>query len=127
MEKLTKQNIASFLEYYHGLHDSSIKDIVYKYQEGQIEIFINVYWSGNPILKKDGTYETNKTQIHLIFKQMHQFFYKEIEAYDYIDDAYIKYVKIDGEEWICFASDQEDPQIYIVCKEIEYEDFKEQE
>ncbi len=125
MKKLTSENREDFLEYYHGLHDSSIKEMHVDLQNAKIELEIDVFWSGKPTLKKEGTYETNKTKIHLVFKHIHQFFYKELTAYDYIEDAYINDVKVDGEKFICFATDKDEPQIYIICKEIEYEDIKE--
>ena len=44
--------------------------------------------------------------------------------WDEIYKAYIKYIKLDNKDFICFASDEKDPLIYIVCESIEYEEIK---
>ena len=90
----------------------------------QIELFIDVYWSGNPILKEDGTYETNKTKMKMIFSGVEQCNNRQIFSWDYINDAFMKYVKIKSKEFICFASDEEEPLVYIVCDNIKYEELK---
>lgn len=46
---------------------------------------------------------------------------------DYIDDAYIKCITIEKEEFLCFATDKEEPLLYIVCESIEYEERKNDE
>lgn len=48
---------------------------------------------------------------------------KESFSWDYIYTAFIKYVKIKNKEYICFASDENEPFVSIVCDYIEYEEF----
>ena len=121
---ITKDNLSSFIEYYHGFHDSYITNINYDIKHSQIELFIDVYWSGEPILKEDRTYETNKTKMRMIFNGVEQCNNKEIFSWDYISDAFIQYIKIKNKEFICFASDEKEPLVYIVCDNIEYEELK---
>lgn len=121
---ITKDNLSSFIEYYHGFHDSYITNINYDIRLSKIELFIDVYWSGEPILKEDRAYETNKTKMKMIFNGVEQCNNKEIFSWDYISDVFIKYIKIQNKEFICFASDENDPLVYIVCDNIEYEELK---
>lgn len=122
---ITKNNLQSFIEYYHGLHDSYITNINYDINNSQIELFIDVCWSGTPTLKENGkTYETNPTKMKIIFHGVKQYNNKEIFSWDYIDNIFIKYIKVQNEESICFASDEKEPLIYIICDHIEYEEIK---
>lgn len=120
---ITKENLESFLEHYHGFHDSYITDIHYDIKCSKIEIFIDVYWSGVPIQKTDGTYETGRTKIKMIFNGVEQCNNKEIFSWDYISEVFIKHINIKNKEYICFASSEEEPLIYIVCDSIEYEEL----
>lgn len=121
---ITKDNLSSFIEYYHGFHDSYITNINYDIRLSKIELFIDVCWSGDPILKEDRTYETNKTKMKMIFNGVEQCNNKEIFSWDYISTAFIKYIKIKNKEFICFASDEKEPLVYIICDNIEYEELK---
>ncbi len=123
MNVITKDNLLSFIEYYHGFHDSTITNINYDIKLSKIELFMNVYWSGKPTLKEDGSYETNKTKIRMTFNKVRQCNNKEIFPLDDISEAFIKYIKIKNKEFICFATDEEEPLIYIVCDNIEYEEL----
>ena len=118
--ELSKNNLSNFLEYYHFFHDSYITNINYLINDNKIELYIDVCWSGKPILKENKIYETNKTKLKLIFNEIKQFNCKEIFSWDYINKVYIDYIKIDKIYYICFASDKDEPLIYIVCDEIKY-------
>ena len=48
---------------------------------------------------------------------------KEIFSWNYIDDVSIKYVNFNGKELLCFADDEVEPLIYIICDNIEYEEI----
>lgn len=124
MTSITKDNLQSFIEYYHGFYDSCISNVNYDIDKSQIELFINVFWSNNPTIKEDGTYETNKTKMKMVFNDVEQCNNKEIFSWDYIDDIFIKYINIKNKEYICFANEEKDPFIYIVCDNIEYEELK---
>ena len=123
MTLITKDNLTSFMDYYHWFHDSYITDVKYEFKKNQIELYIDIFWSGNPTLKDDGTYETNKTKLKMVCKGIYQYNYKE-NYIDYIDESYLKIININNEEYICFATDKEEPLISIVCKIIEYEELK---
>lgn len=123
MTEITKDNLSSFIEYYHGFHDSFISNINYDIKRSQIELFIDVHWSDTPSLKKDGTFETNNIKMRMIFKGVEHCNFKELFSWDYIDDVFINYIIIKNKEYICFASSEEEPFVYIVCDSIEYEEF----
>lgn len=121
---ITNDNLSSFMEYYHNFHDSFITNINYDIKLSKIELFIDVGWSCKPLLKEDGYYETNKTKLKMIFNNVEKCTNKEIFSWDYISDAYIKYINIKGKDYICFASDEKEPLVYIVCDAILYEELK---
>ena len=121
---ITKDNLLSFMEYYHNFHDSYITNVNYNIKLSRIEVMIDVCWSGKPTLKENMKYETNKTKIKMVFNDVKQCYNKEIFYWDYIDKAFLKYIEIKNEEFICFASDENEPLIYIVCDNIEYEELK---
>jgi len=125
MNKITKNNLDEFVKYYLDFHDSYITNINYDISKSKIELFIDVCWSGQPVLKDDNTYQTNKTRMKMILNDVEQCNNKEMFSWDYIDEALIKYIKLDNKEFICFASDVKEPLIYIVCQSIEYEELKE--
>lgn len=122
MVLVTKNNLLSFIEYYHGFHDSCITQINYNVKLSQIELLIDVFWVGKPVQKEDGTYETNKTKIKMVFHGVENVLMKEIFSWDYICTAFIKYIQIKNKEYICFASDEKEPFVSIVCDYIEYEE-----
>lgn len=121
MEKITKENLTEFMDYYHQLHDSYIEEIHYNVYKSRIELLIDVCWSGVPKLKEDKTYETNKTKLKLILNNIKKYSFKDLFSYDYINEACIKFINMDNNEYICFATDENEPLIYIVCESIEYQ------
>lgn len=123
MEKITKENIETFMDYYNGFHDSYIIDINYHVSKAEIELLIDVFWSGEPTIKEDGTYETNKTKLKMIFHDIEKYSSEEIYSTDYIDSAYIKYINLNNKEFLCFATDEVEPSFYVVCESIEYEEI----
>lgn len=125
MNKITKNNLDEFINYYHEFHDSYIINVNYDISKSQIELLINVYWSGKPILKEDRTYQTNKIKMRIILNNIKQCNNKEMFSWDYINEIFIKYIKLSNNEFICFASDAQEPLIYIVCESMEYEEIKE--
>lgn len=125
MTLITKANLSSFLEYYHSLHDSYITNINYNITNSQIELLIDIYWSGKLQLNEDGTYKTNKVKLKMNLNGVEQCNIKEMFSWNYINEVYIQYVKVKNQEFICFASDKEEPLVYILCDNIEYEELKE--
>ena len=125
MTLITKANLSSFLEYYHSLHDSYITNINYNITNSQIELLIDIYWSGKLQLNEDGTYKTNKVKLKMYLNGVEQCNIKEMFSWNYINEVYIQYVKVKNQEFICFASDKEEPLVYILCDNIEYEELKE--
>ena len=124
MQKLTKDNLNEFMDYFHKLHDSYFKEVNYDVKDSKVELLIDVCWSGKPTLKDDKTYETNKTKIRIALNNIVKISIKELFSWDYIKEAYIKNIVYENKECMCFASDSEDPLIYVVCDNIEYEEIK---
>jgi len=124
MKQITKENLNDFIHYYHAFHDSYITNINYSINKKEIEISLDITWSGEPTLKEDKTYETNKTKLKMIFKEVEQISIKEIFDWDYINEIFFKYIEKKDKEMLCFATDEEEPQVYIICNKIEYEEIK---
>ncbi len=125
MNKITKDNLDEFINYYHEFHDSYITNVNYDISKSQIELLINVRWAGKPILREDKTYQSNKIKMRMILNNIEQCNNKEMFSWDYINEIFIKYIKLNNNEFICFASDEQEPLIYIVCESVEYEEIKE--
>lgn len=123
MKVINKDDIEEVMSFYHYFHDSTINDLKFNYKDNVLELFIDAYWSGNPILKEDNSYETNKRLVKLVFKNINKLNIDEQLNYNYIDDAYLKIIKIDNEDYICFATDNNEPYIYIVAKHLEYDEL----
>ena len=124
MKKITKDNLNEFIDYYHEFHDSRITNVNYDISKSEIELLIDVFWSGEPTLKEDNSYQTNKIKMRMVLHNGERCNNKEMFMWDEIYKAYIKYIKLDNKDFICFASDEKDPLIYIVCESIEYEEIK---
>lgn len=43
--------------------------------------------------------------------------------WDYINNSFIDYINIKNKDFICFADNQNDPLVYIVCESMEYEEL----
>lgn len=124
MKEIAKEDLNTFMEYYHLLHDSYITQINYNINDSKIELIVDVCWSGEPTLRSDNTYETNKTRLLLVLNSIKTFNIKDYFSGDYIDKVYMKFIKLDDKEYICFATEEKEPLIYIVCESIEYEEIK---
>lgn len=120
---ITKDNLESFIQHYQGFHDSWFSNINYNIKEAKIEVLVDVFWSGEPTLKEDGTYETNKVKVKMNLNGVEQCNIKELFSWDSINDVFIKYITIKDKEFICFASEEEDPSFYVICDSIEYEEL----
>lgn len=116
------ESIKEFLIKYKSLHDSNITNINYDITNSKLEMSINVFWSGEPVLKEDNTYETNKTKINLIFKGIEKLTIKEIESFDYIEGIKLEYIKLNNKDYINFVDNYE--IINIICEELSYEEIK---
>ena len=120
-KKIIKNNLNEFLDYYHGFHDSHISNVDYDISKSKIELYIDVFWSGELMLREDNTYETNKTKIKIVFNGIEMCNIKEINSGNEIEECFIKYIKLNNKEFICFASADTNPWIYIISDSMEYE------
>lgn len=124
MNKITKNNLNNFMEFYNYFHDSYIKKINYDLDKNKIYLFINVFWVGEPIKNENNYYETNRTKMKITFTGIKE--YKDDSRFsDYIDEAIIEYVELNNKEYIFFASDEAEPSFCVISDTMEYEEYKE--
>ena len=124
MNTITKNNLKEFLEYYHNFHDSCITNINYSITSSEIEMLIDIGWSGKAKLKINRTYDTNPTKKKIIFENVKNFNNKEIFSWDFIKNIYLDFSYLEDGEYICFADDEDTPLIYIVAKNMKYEEIQ---
>ena len=125
MKTLTKNSINEFMKYYHSFHDSSIDKIIYDSANSKIEIVFDIYWSREPSIMEDGTYDTHKTKIRMIFIGVLNF--HDTKEYNCIDNAVIEFYNKDGRELINFSlqSDEDYDSTYltVICEKIKYDEI----
>ena len=120
MNVINKDNIEEFMNKYNDFHDSNFININYDIYKQNIEIIIEVFWK----LNEKGEYERSENNLKMSFENTEECNIKEINSWDFIYEAYMKYVNIeDLGEMLCFASDKDDPLFYIICKDIQYEEI----
>lgn len=122
MTELTKENLDEFIFYYHGFHDSYIKEIKYNIEKKQIQFQIDVCWSGKASLKEDGYYETNPTKMKMICDGIETFKCIDFSSLDYISSADIKFIEVENRHLICFADYSDETSISFKCEKNYYED-----
>ena len=121
MKNINKDNLENFMVYYQNFHDSTITSIDYDILNSKMTLYINVFWSGDTTTNKDGSLNTHKSRIKILFEDVYKCNNKELFLWDSIYDAYLKYIHLDNQEYLCFADDEKTPSIYIVCKIMKYE------
>lgn len=123
MKQLTKDNIDEFLEYYHNFHDGLIKSVIYDCDQARIKLIIEAFWVGDVKIDQEGKYKTKKRSIKIIFSEVEKANIKEMFSYDFIMEAYLRYISMNNKEYICFADNDTNPNFYCVCKSLEYEEM----
>jgi len=124
MYKITKETLNVFLEYYHYFHDGIIEKVNYDIKNDQIELIVRLIFKGEIKLSLDGkTYLKNETTIRLLFKKIVEINIKEIFSWDFISNAFLKFIKFKNQECVCFATNENNPDIYIVSEFLEYEEI----
>lgn len=124
MKKITKENINEFLEYYHNFHDGVIKSIIYDCDQAKIKFIIEIFWVGKDEVNKDGKYNTKRRNIKLVFNQVENVNIKERFSWDFITEAYLKFITINNKELLCFADNDTNPDFYCVSESLEYEEMQ---
>lgn len=119
---MTKENINEFLSYYHYFHDSRINKIDYNIDEDKIDIYINACFAGQ-IFLEDGVYNKSWRKIKIQLKKIIKCNIQEFYTYDDINELFLKFIKKNNQDFVCFATEEENPSIYIVCESIEYEEL----
>ena len=123
MKEINRKNISNFMNYYHNFHDSNIININYFVKDTRIEIVLDVCWSGIPVLNEDKTYQTNSVMLKIIFYDIVQYNNREMFFNKNINKAFLKYIKFNDKEMLCFADSSLEPLFYVVCDRIEYEEI----
>lgn len=124
MQELKVEHIDSFMDYYKAFHDSYIKEIYYEVAKSEIKMKINVFWSGEPTLKEDGTYETHPVKLEMVFKDIEECNIKTVEEFNEIQSAYLKHIHYHHKDLFCFSDDKEHPTVYIVAGSIFTREYK---
>lgn len=124
MKGISRKNITNFMNYYHNFHDSNIININYFVKDTRIEIVLDVCWSGIPVLNEDKTYQTNRVMLKMIFYDVVQYNNREMNFNKMINKVFLKYIKFNDREMLCFADSSSEPLFYVVCDRIEYEEIE---
>ncbi len=123
MINLTKENLLEFLEHYHYFHDSTISNVEYDVNKSEINLLIDVCWSGEQKLKDDKHYETNPKKLKIVFEQIEEFNNKGIFSWSFIYNVYVKFFILNDKEFICFANEEKEPFLCIVAENAKYEEI----
>lgn len=119
MQSINKENMEKFMEKYYNFHDCNFISIDYDIQNQKIEVLMQLFWLNT----ENKNLERYTNTLKLVFKKIDECSIKEIESWDFILKAYLKYIEFkDLGERLCFASDEDNPLFYIICEEIEYEE-----
>jgi len=124
MKDINRKNLTNFMNYYHNFHDSNIININYFVKDARIEIILDVCWSGIPILNEDKTYQTNRVMLKMIFYDIVQYNNREVNLNNIINKAFLRYIKFNDREMLCFADSSLEPLFYVVCDRIGYEEIE---
>ena len=124
MKEINKKNIANFMNFYHNFHDSKIINVNYFVNDCRIEIVLDVCWSGIPVLNEDKTYQTNRVMLKMIFYDIVQYNNREMSMNNIINKGFLKYIKFNDSEMLCYADSSLEPLFYVVCDRIEYEELE---
>ncbi len=100
MVKINKKNINSFTTEYNFLKGCHIKNLKYDILDNKLQIVFN--------------------NIKLAFKGIKECNIKEVFDWEEIDKIFLSYVKLEEMEFICFATSEKEPNIYVVCDEMKY-------
>ena len=106
MTKINKKNFKKFLNVYNSLKDYKYNNIKYDVIKNKLTI----------ILKNN-----NLNDIKLEFKGIKECNIKEIFDWEIIEEIFLDYVRLEEMEFICFATADKSPNIYVVCDEIKYD------
>lgn len=120
---IKKSDIKKFMDYYHYFNGSCIKLINYNVSSSKISITIDISWAGNAKLKDDGTLDKEGIKMKMIFKGIKQFENKMISSKNVIEKAYLKYIKMGNKFYVCFATDESNPLLYIISDSMEFEEI----
>jgi hypothetical protein len=118
LKEISKDNIEKYLNKYNFLHDGLITNINYDVLKSEIEVIIDAYYSEEQGIKD------NKIRIRMVFGNVERCNSKELFSWDFINEAYFKYIKIENKEFICFSDNEDNPSVYIVCDSVKYEELK---
>lgn len=116
MRKIDKNNYEEFLKIFNDFHDGYVKKIDYDTDKSEVCILFDVC---SNCLKKN-------EELKMVFKGVDNFTENNPYMINYIDYVYIDFFHRDGKKLICFSLNSEDPDeepyLYVLCKNIEYEE-----
>ena len=108
MTKINKKKINTFLTDFNYMKSFKYHDIKYDVIKNKIVIIF-----------RDSKVET--VRLKLEFLGIKECNIKEVFDWEEISKIFLDYVKLEEMEFICFATAETNPNIYIVCDEIRYD------
>jgi hypothetical protein len=116
MKLINELNIDEFLNNYHNFHDGFIKSAIYDCDVDRVKIIIGINWVGE---------DNNKNHlVKLVFNNINSINIKELPKDNFINEIYLKYIKIKDNNYLCFADNDTNPKIYCVCEYMEFDEIK---
>ena len=100
MVKINSKNINNILEDNKSFKGNSIDSIKYDINKEKIEIIID--------------------NIKLVCKGIKECDIREYFSWEKMEECYLDIVKFNSMDMMCFATNKDNPAIYIVCDEIVY-------
>ena len=108
MTKINKKNVNEFLTNYKYMNSYKYSNVKYDIIKNKIVIVFN----------------NKESNIKLEFRGIKECNIKEVFDWEEINKIFLDYVRLEEMEFICFATAEMDPNIYIVCDEIKYDIMK---
>ncbi len=108
-------DIKEFNKNFHFLHDCSYYKINYDVVNDKIILTLKLFWKKEINIAKENNY------IILTFHNIVKYKINDIHSWDFIYKIYLNFIKHNNKNVICFADDKNEPNIYILCSDINYE------
>lgn len=128
MKQLNKNNYKRFLSYYNDFCEACIKQIDYNSEKSEIQVIFCIAKPEKTLLENSNILRENPVNLKMTFKGIDNFSTNSPYEIDYIDYTYMDFYSQNGKNLICFALNNEDPDIepylYIACESIEYEEIE---
>lgn len=110
-----KEDFKLFQKQYNSLHDSSFNKINLNINGDEIILELKLFWKDDINISKDNKY------IIFTFNNIYKYKINDIHSWNFIFDVYLYKVIHNDKDLICFADDKAEPNLYILCSNVQYE------